>query len=201
MTVFLVRHGESHWNRAGLVQGQADAPGLTTLGVAQALGAAARLRAAVSAPGRVELVSSDLRRAVETARVILGAGVGAAVRIDPSLRERRLGVAEGRPPADVAGLLGVAQGRVVDPDAAPPGGESVQALLARVTEALGRLAAGPGRPDTVVVAHGGVIRAALALAAGERPEAMAWRQVPNGSVVELDLAAGEVQAVGPALPR
>lgn len=186
MTLWLVRHGESRWNQAGLVQGQADAPGLTDLGVRQALAAASRVREAVGATARVELVSSDLRRALETAAII-GSCLEAEVRVDPGLRERSLGAAEGRPAAEVAEHLGVAGGQVVDPDVAPPGGESVRDVVARVAGVLGRLPATRPATDTAVVTHGGVMRVAMALAAGERPDAMAWRVVPNGSIVAYDV--------------
>src|SRR5271166_4238418 len=131
--LFLVRHGESDWNIEGLVQGQLPAaPGLTRTGVEQALAAAEAL--AITA---AELVlSSDLRRATETASLI-AARLGVPLQLDPRLRERALGAAEGRSsvaldPAEI----GYSGEVVTDADARPAGGESLRQLHARVSRFL-----------------------------------------------------------------
>src|SRR5579875_1756898 len=97
LVVWLVRHAEGVWNQAGLVQGQADAPGLTPSGAAHARALAEFL----AGTGAAAVVSSDLRRAVETARPI-AARLGATLVTDRRLRERNLGRLEGGP----ASLLG-----------------------------------------------------------------------------------------------
>jgi broad specificity phosphatase PhoE len=63
LTLLLVRHGQSEWNAAGLMQGQTAHVPLTELGHAQAAAAAAEL--AALRPGA--LLSSDLLRAVQSA--------------------------------------------------------------------------------------------------------------------------------------
>ncbi|MCR4400303.1 MAG: histidine phosphatase family protein, partial [Syntrophomonadaceae bacterium] len=64
-TVYLVRHGETHWNRERRYQGWTDI-GLNERGWLQAAALARRLR-----PLRLAAVyASGLRRAVETARAI-----------------------------------------------------------------------------------------------------------------------------------
>ena len=57
----------------------------------------------------------------------------------------------------------------------PPGGESFADLCARIAPALARLADG-GR--VTVVAHAGTVRAALALALGAVPPALAFEVAP-----------------------
>ena len=76
------------------------------------------------------VVTSDLRRAVETAEII-ATRLALPLTEEPRLRERRLGVAEGRPAAElwVPGAGGADRARVVEPDAAPEGGESIRQLL------------------------------------------------------------------------
>lgn len=90
-TLLLVRHGKSEANRAGTLEGYADAP-LTDLGRRQAAGAAARLAAMALPP--VRLIASPLRRAVHTAQPISQA-LQAPVQVDPRLSagESRLGQA------------------------------------------------------------------------------------------------------------
>ena len=183
-TLWLVRHGESTWNALGLVQGQRTEPRLTSRGAAQARGLADRLR---SREVR-SLYTSDLLRAAETARPI-AAALGLEPVVDRRLRERSFGAAEGAPSSRLGSeWSGLDGGRVVDADAAPPGGESVRDLRRRVGGFLDELAADDelwsGPPgDVVLVVHGGVVRAALAHLDGVPEEAMSWDPVGNGEVV------------------
>src|SRR5215213_3667760 len=92
LTLLLVRHGQSAWNAAGLMQGQTPHVPLTELGHRQAAAAAAEL--AARRPGA--LVSSDLHRAVQTADHCARA-TGLPVTTSAALREQGYGVLEGRP--------------------------------------------------------------------------------------------------------
>lgn len=87
--VLLWRHGRTSWNVEHRFQGQSDLP-LDDVGRAQAA-VAARLLAGY-APDAV--VSSDLRRAVQTARPLVEL-LGLPLALDPRLRERSLGRWEG----------------------------------------------------------------------------------------------------------
>jgi broad specificity phosphatase PhoE len=180
--LFLVRHGESGWNVAGLVQGQSlAAPGLTATGSEQAAQAAARL----TGTGATQVLTSDLRRAAQTAAVIAD-HLGVPVRAEPRLRERAAGQAEGRPSADVtAAELGFTGTTVIDPDAAPAGGESLRQLYTRVTGLLGALLAEPGERRLVLVTHGGPVRVTQAWLAGLGPAQMPWPQVLNCAVLPV----------------
>ncbi|MCW5705135.1 MAG: histidine phosphatase family protein [Bradyrhizobium sp.] len=86
-----LRHGATDWNRQGLFQGRTDNP-LNDTGIAQAHEAAAKLAA-------IELghvVSSPLRRAVQTAEII--ATVAArSMTLDHDLIELDFGSFEGQP--------------------------------------------------------------------------------------------------------
>ncbi|WP_291379230.1 histidine phosphatase family protein [Demequina sp.] len=88
--LILVRHGETDWNAAHRLQGAADIP-LNDTGRAQAR-ATAPLLAQLAPVTRI--VSSDLSRARDTARIIADT-MGAEVVTDPRLRERCYGVWEG----------------------------------------------------------------------------------------------------------
>ena len=183
--LFIVRHGESGWNRMDLIQGQSPAAaGLTGRGRADAAAAAARL----ADSGATVILASDLRRARETA-VPIAAALGVPTRLEPRLRERDLGAAEGRPAADVTPAeTGFAGERVTDPDARPAGGESIRELYARVTGLLGELAASVPDGRIVLVTHGGPVRVARAYLAGLGAAEMPWPPVLNGSVLEVDCA-------------
>jgi len=132
--------------------------GLEPRGAAAAEVGAARI-------GRVtRALCSPAPAAVETA-----AALGLAATSDPGLADWHLGVWRGRTldaiaPAAVAAWLG-------DPAAAPHGGETLTALVARVAEWLvGR----DGEGHTVAVTHAAVVRAAVIATLGA-PAAGFWR--------------------------
>src|SRR5919206_1287542 len=129
LTLLLVRHGQSEWNAAGLMQGQTPHVPLTPLGHRQAATAAAEL--AGLRPGA--LVSSDLLRAVQTAEHCARA-TGLPVSTTPALREQGYGVLEGRPSRELWDLVDW-----TDPHWAAAGGESLAQLHARVAGYLDEL--------------------------------------------------------------
>ena len=198
-SLWLVRHGESTWNVAGLAQGQHDQAELTGRGVRQASDAAWRFR---DHPIRA-IYASDLRRALQTAAAF-AAVIGVPVFADARLRERGLGVLEGAPStALTSSVTGLGGGRVVDPDARPAGGESVREMYQRAAAFCGDLAATisdggdagagagggfPGLPDAgdvVVVAHGGTVRVLAAYLQGIPADEMSWGPVENATVVHI----------------
>ena len=87
--IILWRHGRTEWNLAGRVQGQTDVP-LDDVGREQARESAARL----ATLGPTRIVTSDLRRAADTAAV-LGALCGVEVETGLRLREMEFGAREG----------------------------------------------------------------------------------------------------------
>ncbi|WP_243028820.1 histidine phosphatase family protein [Thermus albus] len=141
MELWLVRHGETLWNREGRLLGWTDLP-LTPLGEAQALGLKGRLPLLPS-------YSSDLKRAHHTALL-----AGFQPTLTHALREIHFGTLEGMrweelDPRYREALLQF-QGF------APPEGESLEAFKERVIRYLEELKA-----PSLLFTHGGVIRVAL----------------------------------------
>src|SRR5580698_9157027 len=138
--IWLVRHGESTWNVAGLAQGHNDVAELTDRGLNQASDAAWQFR---DRPVRA-IYASDLRRALQTAAAF-AAVLELPVFADARLRERSLGVLEGVPSAAIGpSVTGLDGGRVVDPDTHPAGGESVREMYQRAAAFCDELAATVG---------------------------------------------------------
>lgn len=166
--LFLVRHGQTAANAAGLLLGRADPP-LTTLGQRQA----EALADALPEPDRV--LSSPLRRARDTA-----AAFGLEAEVDERWIELDYGELDGVPvaavPADVWRLW---RG---DCDFVPPGGESLRALGARVREACEELEADARDRNVVVVSHVSPIKAAVAWAL-DVSDAVAWRMFVEDAAV------------------
>lgn len=162
MLQYLIRHGESVSNAAGRVQGQEDVA-LSDVGLRQAEAVAAWSRGLARPVGLGvdEIWSSPLERARATAERI-AASLGLPVRIDDDLRELHAGIFQGHLWADLEARFPheVARWRSGDADYAIPGGESRADLAARGRATLERLAARPVR-TMIVVAHGGILTAAL----------------------------------------
>lgn len=184
--LWLVRHGQSTWNVAGICQGHNDDAELTERGLAQAAEAAAGFR------GRQirAMYSSDLRRARQTAAAF-AAVLGLPVLIDARLRERSFGVLEGTPLATVdPALTGVADGLVIDPDTRPPGGESVRDFYLRAAAFADARAAGlrearDGPGDVLAIAHGGTLRVLDAYLHGVPVDQMTWPAVSNATTLRI----------------
>lgn len=193
MTVRLVvvRHGETHWNVAARIQGHADSP-LTPAGEAQAAAIGERL-----AGQRFDrLLSSDLGRALQTARAI-AARTGSRIDADPRLRERNYGIAEGLTHAQIGERHPEVLARIrdADPDFAVPGGESRRQLHERVRDAFESIARAPGGASLVVVCHGGVL-AALYRHVNAIPAGAAQAiPIPNAAYNELTFDGGRWEVV------
>ncbi len=141
----------SVWNVAGRWQGQADPP-LSPAGRDQA-------EAAASGLDPVDLViTSDLERAHHTGRLL---APGAPHITEPLLREFDVGEWSGRTRRQIEQVW---PGDLAAFDAgsltAPPGGESRAEFDRRVMAAARRIAQlAAATPRTIVVSHGGVLRA------------------------------------------
>ena len=173
--LILVRHGQTAANAAGLLLGRADLE-LTELGRQQA----EALAAAVPTAARV--VSSPLRRAMETAMAF-----GVDVEIDERWVEVDYGEYDGLPVTEVAAEVWARWRK--DPTFAPPGGESFEQVDARVAAACQDLIGPAANHDVIVVSHVSPIKAAIAWALGVSG-AIAWR-------MHLDVASISRVAVGP----
>ncbi len=177
MTLYLVRHGPTHAKgMTGWTDLPADLSDTATL---------ARLRAALPA---ARVVSSDLARAIATADAL---SPGPRLPHDRALREIHFGAweglthdqAEARDPALLRAFWD-APGAI-----AAPGGESWNALAARVGAALDRLEG----QDTVIVAHFGPILAAIGWATGAAPRDLFTHRIEPLSLTIL--SRGHVTAI------
>lgn len=185
--VLLVRHGESEWNVARLTQGQTHHPALTESGRDHARSAGRSILAALSSRGTVQVWSSDLVRARQTAELVVETLAPVhgpvAVREDPRLREQHLGSLEGRSYDET--WAAAEEHDWSDPTLPMAGGESPAQVHARLGEVLGEGIAAAQRGPVVLVSHGDAIRVALALLAGHGPGEGEWVEVPNGAVFEI----------------
>lgn len=182
--LILIRHGETTWNREERIQGQRDAP-LNALGRAQAASTARHL-VEVGLLRDVSVIhSSDLSRALDTARAIV-ALTGLPLMVNASLRERHFGELEGVTYAEwrAADAESLRRFRAGDPDYGPPGGETARDFLARCVAAIEHVVATSDAEAVAVVTHGGVVSSLYrhSEALGHASE-RTW-SVPNASLSE-----------------
>lgn len=149
----IVRHGQTQWNHRGIRQGHLDSD-LTARGIAQAKALGIRL----AREHFTTLYSSDLGRAVHTARII-AASTGHEIVTDARLRERHLGIFQGLDGDQIRAKYPEEHRlhRTVGPDYVIPEGESVRQQVARNVEYLTEIAPKHLGETIVVVTHGGVL--------------------------------------------
>ncbi|MET4898201.1 histidine phosphatase family protein [Sphingomonadaceae bacterium jetA1] len=165
----LLRHGEPELT--GVMLGRTDSPA-TAQGIAACVARAEGLAVA-------RRISSDLSRARACAEAI-----GPAT-VDPRWRELDFGAWDGLPPDSIDPA---ARARFWDdPDAnPPPEGERWSDLVARVGAAIAEL---PPEP-TLVVTHGGAMRAALAALCGFDAHTVWGFALPYSSLLTLEIWEG-----------
>ena len=150
-----VRHGQSIANRDGWYSGSRDTT-LTDTGRLQAKHCAFALRD----EGIQRVLCSDLARANETATIIAH-HLALSCTTSPELRERKLGLWDGLPRERFKqfGLHSLLTGW----ETAPVEGESLQAVAKRACSWLEQQ---ESSQTTLVVSHGGVLRALIGLLDG-----------------------------------
>ena len=151
--IYLLRHGQTEFNRAGRYQGALDSP-LTEMGRAQATAMGARLKALIGDGSDWRLQSSPLGRARQTAEIV-GAALGIdEIELEPRLREITLGKWDGLTMEDIdAQFPGALDGaKRYEWMFRAPSGESYGAMSARLKDWLDEALTDP-RPR-IAVSHG-----------------------------------------------
>lgn len=201
--LYLVRHGESEANLAGLLQGQT--PGALTAAGRDAAGRLGRALSNLSVSDRpTTILTSDLRRAVETAEIIAEA-LGVTPHLFPAAREWNVGVLDGLPAAALVDAI--RRSGLPAEEFAPAGGESLRQLQVRAAQTLAELAHevadgahAAGRTRTLLVSHGDFIRMAIGAAASMPIDEANSLKLRNTSLTELTLSNGawRVERIGDA---
>ena len=179
----LVRHGSTEHSAAMRFSGRNELP-LNEMGRDQAARLAKRAFGAVDA-----VVSSPLRRAVETAEAIAGP-LGLPVEVADGFIETDFGVWEGLTFAEAldadGALLRSWQGRI---DVAPPGGEAFAAVGERVERARDAVVAAHPDATVLVVTHVTPIKWLVCSALEAPPIALFRLHLDTASVSVVDYYA------------
>lgn len=180
MKVYFVRHGETEWNREGRWQGSFDI-GLSEEGKKQALEASSKFE-----HKPIDTIySSDLKRAYETALFISEkTGVKKIVR-DPRLRERRLGIIEGKTSLEVSELLSMNIDilDIIGKNLPVDGMEPIESQFLRANQFINDLRK-TNYNNTVVVSHGVTIGIMLEIITGKD---FRKRKIGNCEIIEITI--------------
>jgi probable phosphoglycerate mutase len=180
--IYLVRHGQTEFNRERRIQGHVDSP-LTELGVRQARAVGRLLRDLIREPGGWRIVSSPLGRAQATAGIIAGQLGGLPVELDDRLKEMSWGPHDGRLRAELEAEnpeTFAKTGWAFD----AASGESYEDVAARVGDWLTGL---PPEPDRriIAVSHGISGRVLRGLYANLPRDEAGQQDVPQDAVYLL----------------
>jgi broad specificity phosphatase PhoE len=158
--IYLIRHGETVWNRDGRFQGRLDSP-LTARGLDQARRMGETLARHIAPGGRARwtIIASPLGRAQHTARIIAGIlGIAAsAIERDARLAEVDIGSWAGLDVAEIESCSpGALDGTTRDDwHFRSPDGENHAGMTARIGDFL---AAAGAREHLILVGHGATSR-------------------------------------------
>lgn len=157
-TIYLFRHGQTDWNTAERFQGHLDVP-LNEVGREQV-----RQLIPYFIKNSIEVVlSSDLSRAAETAKII-GEALKIQIFYHPGLREAHLGDAQGLTREEIENRFGLdlvrrwRSSHISDADVCYPGGETGNQVLQRALFVIQNFLDSYPWKKIGVATHGGVIR-------------------------------------------
>lgn len=182
--LYLIRHGQTEWNRLGRFQGIRDIP-LDAVGLRQSRDVGQRLLHYLDAhrphPDEPRVLCSPLQRAEKTAEIVARQ---LSVRQDslrkvPELREVSYGEWEGMTTLEVkAAYPRSRRARKADRwGFAPPGGESHSSRLDDIRAVL----EGLDKP-TVIVSHAGILRICLFLLGLKNEEEALLEPIPQDKI-------------------
>lgn len=160
-TLYLVRHGQTEYNRLHIVQGRKINSDLNARGIEQA----ERLAERLSTTPLDAFYASPLRRCVQTAAAVHRYHPLAPIHLLPDLEEMSWGDLEGLPDSDYTRTVFremYERWRQGDFDARVPGGESIREVADRAMRAFRRIVTNHADGTVLVVAHGRLLRVLLA---------------------------------------
>ena len=189
--IYLVRHGETTWNRVGRQQGHNDSP-LTELGIEQARAAGRKLQRLIPDIHNVCIETSPLGRARQTA-IILSEVLGLdpnEILVAPLLIEHHLGNWQGLTHSEIdARDPGALQAREEHKwDYVVPGGESYALVADRAKQWL---ASKRHAPITIAVTHAIISRTLQGAYEGFTPSETVARSHRQDRIYRLH--AGQVE--------
>ncbi|MGL4791007.1 MAG: histidine phosphatase family protein [Anaerotignaceae bacterium] len=152
--LYLIRHGETDWNKEGRFQGWTDIE-LSQEGTRQAELLGERFKNIHID----ELYSSPLKRAVDTAKPIANA-TGLEIKTNEKFKEINFGTWEGMTAVEIAKEYGGAfEDFINKPETCTfPGDTSFELVTQRLKEGMAEILGDKDNMNIAIVSHGGIVR-------------------------------------------
>jgi broad specificity phosphatase PhoE len=181
--IYLVRHGETDWNKVGRFQGWTDIP-LNELGIKQA----ENLQDYFKNIPLEAVFSSDSIRAIETAKLITKNQSSLKNIQDQRLREIFCGAWEGLTHQEIEQSGDNLEGYFLDPINNPPrDGETIEQLSKRIENFFADIFSNNDfdNKKILIVSHGGTIRAIISMLLKNTAELYSNLYIQNCGVAEI----------------
>lgn len=193
----IVRHGETDWNKSGILQGWLDVP-INAQGCSQAAGMARTF----ANQGFEAIWCSTLVRASETAQILSSALQLSPPRSHDGLKERNFGAIQGIPKNELAELNPAQLEQILrrNPAAQFVGGESMNEFADRVLQALADIGDQHPKQKVLVISHGWVLDVITRHIGGLPRHAVLPFKPGNGHSQWVDVEAGQIRAAAPQIP-
>ena len=190
--ICVTRHGETDWNRRGILQGWLDVP-INDVGRRQAHDMAARFADA----GFSAVWSSPLVRSSETAEIIAAALHLPPPSVHEGLKERHFGAIQGIPKDELAELNPALLEQILrrNPAASFIDGESMDEFADRVLDALDVIGSRQQGQRVLVISHGWVMDVVTRHVNGMARDTILPVKPKNGDSVWIDVARHVLAAV------
>lgn len=184
-SLLLLRHGQIKANRLGRWHGSTDSP-LTWRGRREAKRTATHIR--TTQPTLRAIYSSPLARCRDTAQIV-AEGLGLEVEIHFDLREYAIGEWEDKSFKELAAQHQFVELATGDHDFAPPGGETLRQVAARIVSAFQEIHHRHQEDERVlIVSHGAAMAVALGAILDHNPGGWTNYHFANCSLTELVLS-------------
>jgi probable phosphoglycerate mutase len=193
----IVRHGETDWNKSGILQGWLDVP-INAQGRSQAAGMARTF----ANQGFEAIWCSTLVRASETAQILSSALQLSPPRSHDGLKERNFGAIQGIPKNELAELNPAQLEQILrrNPAAQFVGGESMDEFADRVLQALADIGDQHPKQKVLVISHGWVLDVITRHIGGLPRDAVLPFKPGNGHSLWVDVEASQIRAAAPHVP-
>ncbi len=193
MLIYFVRHGQTDWNKALRWQGAEADNELNETGRRQAQAVRDWFVGHAVKPSAV--ISSPLKRAMETAESLASVYDHLEVRSEPLFKEVGLGDFEGKTTDELKALYGERFDQWLDSFhlLAPPGGENLAQAISRMGDVL-RHHINEHGDQVVIVAHQAILMAMKAALSGDLSrETLATYKQANNEIDLWDFDRGEIR--------
>jgi probable phosphoglycerate mutase len=193
--ICVVRHGETDWNIAGVLQGWLDVP-LNERGREQSCAMAD----AFADQGFARVYSSPLRRSLETAEIIAERLLLPPPTSHAGLKERNFGDIQGIPKSELAELNPQVFQQILkrNPACSFPEGEEMEEFATRVLAAIMEIGDGNRGARVLVITHGWTMDVVTRAVSGLPRSAILHHKPKNGECLWLEATHEAIRPVASA---